>query len=471
MDNTNNIITLTDSYKFSHFKMYENVTGISSYFESRHGAKFPTTVFFGLQYIIKKYLEGRVVTREKIDHAKRLSKAHLGCESAMNIDMWEIILRDHGGQLPIKIRAFPEGSEVNTSNALVIVEDTDSRCFPLVNHLETLLTNVWSASTVATLSRYIKKDMIKWAELTCDDLNHIDFQLHDFSARSVKCPEAAGFCGMGHLLNFFGTDTVAAIEYALQYYNADIETVGKSVFATEHNTMMYKGREGEVDLVGKALELNPEGIFSVVADTYDIYNFVTNIVGKRYKNQILNRNGVFVVRPDSVTPNHNTKEDMTVWIVKELYNIFGGKVNNKGYKELNPRLKALYGDSITIDDANKIFNLLEKHGFAANNVVLGCGKFLSDEPNRDWQRFAYKTSAVKINGSWEGISKNPLGSNKMSKKGLLKVTKNEYGYRTLTQYDEGFDDAKCELETVFENGKLIREQTFDQVKNRLTKQP
>lgn len=466
-----NIITLTDSYKFGHWKMFENkdkekqVEGISSYFESRNGAQFPTTVSFGLQGLAKEHLVGKVVTQEKLDRAMDLSGAHLGNRRALNYRMWKHIIDNYDGRLPVEMWSIPEGTEVEESNALTIVKCEDKIVAPLVNHLETVLTNVWYPSSVATLSKYIKKDLITWGEKTCDNLNHIPYQVHDFAMRSVKSPEAGGFGGSGHLLNFLGTDTVSAIEYLNQYYNSGYEGVAYSVFATEHNTMMYLGPEGEEYLVGKALDENPTDIVSIVADTFNIYNFVENIVGKTYKQRILDREGVFVVRPDSVTPDHPTKKEITLWILEQLWKDFGGHENTKGYRVLNDKIRVLYGDGLTQAEINEILDYVAKAGFASCNLVFGLGSGLLDKSlHRDTQRFAYKSSAMKINGEWVGVAKNPLGSNKRSKKGLLKVVKTDEGYKTLTQYNEGFDKAKCELVKVFSNGKLTKDYTLQEIR-------
>jgi len=158
-----NICTLTDSYKLGHHQQYPPGTQrVYSYFESRLGAKFPETVFFGLQYIMKRYLAGQVVTREKIEKAARLSAAHFGNDSIFNRDMWEHILAKHDGRLPVRIKAVQEGTPVPVGNVMMTVENTDEdNCWALTNHLETILTHVWYGSAVATLSREVKKMLAK----------------------------------------------------------------------------------------------------------------------------------------------------------------------------------------------------------------------------------------------------------------------------------------------------------------------
>lgn len=60
---TDNILFSADSYKYTHDKMLPNGTqGVYSYFEACKGSKFPKTVFYGLQAILKKYFVGPVIT-------------------------------------------------------------------------------------------------------------------------------------------------------------------------------------------------------------------------------------------------------------------------------------------------------------------------------------------------------------------------------------------------------------------------
>lgn len=468
---TKNIITMSDSYKFLNNAFLKDVLNVLSYFEARNGAKYLETVFFGLQYLLKEYLVGQVVTQKMIEDAKIVAKYHLGGENKFNIKMWQYIVDNYDGKLPIEIKAVPEGMSVPIDNVLMTITCTDESgiCAGLVNHLETLLTNVWSSCLVATKSKFIKSILLKYAEETCDGTGHIRFQLHDFAQRSVKCPEAASFTGVGHLVNFYGTDTVLAWENARDYYNGNVETIGFSVFATEHNFMMYRGVDGEEQVVREILEneMFKTGIISVLGDTYNIYNFVSNIMGKTFKNDILNRDGVFVVRPDSVTPTHDTPETMTLWIINELWNIFGGTVNAKGYKVLDKHVRCIYGDGLNTQSITNILELLMVNGFSSENVVFGCGHFLLDEGSRDTQRNAYKSSSMNINGVWTGIFKNPLGSNKKSKKGRMKLVRDENGLlKTLTEYDEGYEVSEDILVTVFKNGDMVKDWTLDEIRER-----
>jgi nicotinamide phosphoribosyltransferase len=275
--------------------------------------------------------------------------------------------------------------------------------------------------------------------------------------------DAAGLGGMAHLVNFKGTDTVPALIYARQYYKAAM--AGFSVPATEHSIMTSLGRNGEDVVVEKLLKEYPTGILSVVADSYNIYNFVEKIVAKDFLDKILARDGVFVIRPDSVNDRHRTPEDQIVWILNYLYdNVEGSKINTKGYKEINPKIKVLWGDGLDYLAIKSILNVLKLHGFSVSNIAtFGMGAGLLQKVNRDTQRFAFKCSAMKRSGEWFDIVKDPIGSNKTSKSGLLTLIKNEEGFKTIRAAGSEIADSVMELR--FLNGRSTNNPTFEQVRN------
>jgi nicotinamide phosphoribosyltransferase len=290
--------------------------------------------------------------------------------------------------------------------------------------------------------------------------------MHDFGFRGVSSHESAGIGGMAHLVNFKGTDTVPAMEFAMAFYNAPIDGLAYSVAATEHSIMTACGKDGEVEVVNQLLNEYPTGILSVVSDSYDIYNFVDNVLGKTFKDRILKREGIFVVRPDSVTPDHPTPEDEMVWLAENLFKNFGGTINTKGYKVINPKIRLLWGDGIEIEGIEKILDKLDVAGFAAENVAcFGMGGGLLQKINRDTMRFAFKSSAQKRGSQWFDVFKNPKDESKASKKGKLKLVRVEgahgKAFTTVKESDEGVDA----LVTVFENGNLVKEYTFEEVRN------
>lgn len=473
-------MTQTDSYKMGgHWNMYPaNTNGVYSYFESRKGAKFDKTPFFGLQYIIKKYLVGIVVTRAKIEQAAMLATAHFGNSTYFNRSGWEYILKAHGGKLPLRIRAVPEGMPVTVNNILMSVENTDPKTPWLTNYVESLLTHVWYSSTVAALSRSTKEMFTEFLSRTSDNPGCINFMLHDFGYRGATTAEAAGIGGCAHITNFLGTDTLPALEFAAEYYGGiwadrageDVNPysgLAYSVAATEHSVMTALGPKGEIDILEDLLNKYPTGILSVVSDSYDIYNFVENFVCKQFKDRILARDGVFVVRPDSISPTHPTPEGETLWIVETLANNMGYTTNSKGFKVLNPKTRVLWGDGIDKDGIEKILTTLEKAGYSSENMVFGMGGGLLQKLNRDTQSFAFKSSAQKRDGKWHDIYKQPKDLSKASKRGKLKLFKDGDGFKTVSSNDVGYNNETDILETVFEDGDIIKEYTFDEVRNNI----
>ena len=276
----------------SHWKQYPpNTTLVYSYFESR-GGKYDEVCFFGLQYLLKKYLTGVVVTKEKIDQAEKLYEAHFMGQQFYR-EGWEYILNEKGGVLPVKICAVPEGTVVAAKTPLMTVENTDPKCFWLTNFLETLLVQVWAPMTVATHSREQKKVIQAYLEATADDaaMAGLGFKLHDFGFRGVSSVETAGINGAGHLVNFIGTDTVAAMNVAIEYYGAPCGPnptpdvfppflcPGYSIPASEHSTITSWTKDGELDALRNMLEQYPVGIVACVSDSFDVFKVARDASG------------------------------------------------------------------------------------------------------------------------------------------------------------------------------------------------
>lgn len=448
-----NIILMTDSYKVSHHKQYPPKTEkVYSYFESR-GGEFDNTVFFGLQYFIKKYLTGRVVTQEKIDEARDLLTGHLGSEDIINLAGWEYILKEHAGRLPVEIKAVPEGTVVPTGNVLMTVENTDPNCFWLTNYLETLLVQVWYPTTVATLSREMKKMLRLHLKRTGSDTG-LDFMLHDFGFRGVSSVESAMLGGAAHLLNFRGTDTLAALVMAKDYYSAGV--AGFSIPASEHSTMTSWNDEAKA--MENMLDIYTTGLVACVSDSYDIYNACENIWGDTLKDKILNRDGVLVVRPDSGDPC-----EVVVKCLNILGDKFGYETNEKGYKVLNPKIRMIQGDGCDYTMVNQILTIMAIDGWAAENLAFGMGGALLQKLHRDTLSFAFKCSAIKIDGEWKDVFKNPITmKSKASKKGqlMLRRDKNDGTVETKRRI-AGHEYTDDVLQQVFLNGELKNETTFD----------
>ena len=449
-----NIILNSDSYKYSQFNQYPpKTTVVYSYIESRGGV-YDATVFFGLQAFIKEYLTGPVVTMNMIDEAEALITAH---GEPFNREGWEYIVREHGGNLPVIIKAVPEGTVVGVKNVLATIENTDPACYWLTSFLETaLLRAIWYPTTVATNSYENKKLILEYLEKTGDPTS-IDFKLHDFGARGVSSLESAGIGGAAHLVNFMGTDTVEALLFARRYYGADV--AGYSVPAMEHSTVTSWGRENEVASYRNMVKQNgkPGGIVSAVSDSYDIFK-ACELWGTELKQDILDSGATLVVRPDSGDPAVVVKQCLQI-----LEKHFGSTRNAKGFKVLN-NVRVLQGDGINHASIRSILYTITLAGYSADNVVFGQGGALLQIVNRDDQKFAMKCSAALVDGEWVDVYKDPIhDKGKQSKKGRVTLFKTENGF--VSGVENGQPEA---LETVFENGVLIRDMTFDEVRANAT---
>jgi nicotinamide phosphoribosyltransferase len=449
-----NIILNSDSYKYSQFNQYPpKTTVVYSYIESRGGV-YDATVFFGLQAFIKEYLTGPVVTTDMIDEAEALITAH---GEPFNREGWEYIVREHGGNLPVIIKAVPEGTVVGTRNVLATIENTDPACYWLTSFLETaLLRAIWYPTTVATNSYENKKLILEYLEKTGDPTS-IDFKLHDFGARGVSSLESAGIGGAAHLVNFMGTDTVEALLFARRYYGADV--AGYSVPAMEHSTVTSWGRENEVASYRNMVKQNgkPGGIVSAVSDSYDIFK-ACELWGTELKQDILDSGATLVVRPDSGDPAVVVKQCLQI-----LEKYFGSVKNAKGFKVLN-NVRVLQGDGINHASIRSILYTITLAGYSADNVVFGQGGALLQIVNRDDQKFAMKCSAALVDGKWVDVYKDPIhDKGKQSKKGRVTLFKTEDGF--VSGIENGEPEA---LETVFVNGVLIRDMTFDEVRANAT---
>lgn len=459
-----NIILATDSYKVTHHSMYPQGTKyVYSYFEARPGAQYKETVFFGLQGLLQKYLT-TPVTMDDIEEAAEIFETHFGDYSIFNREGWEYIVEEYNGLLPVEIYAVPEGTVVPISNVLMTIVNTDPNCFWLTNWLETMLSHIWYPTTVATLSYNVKKNILSYLDATSDNPEAVNFMLHDFGYRGASSEETAAIGGAAHLINFMGTDTLAAMEYAMDYYSADINSLAFSVRASEHSVMTSNGVNGEMEIVDNILAAAPSGIVSIVADSYNIYDFVHNICLR--KDQILARDGRVVVRPDSITEDHKSPEELTVWIVSKLYDTFGGVVNSKGFKVLDDHVRVLWGDGISPEGINAILWTLKGAGFSAENMVFGMGGGLLQKVNRDTQRFAFKCSAQYRDEQWFDVKKNPLDTSKSSKGGRLKLvrttTNKDTSWLTVRQEESGDD----QLQLVYKDGEIKQTTTFQDIRNR-----
>jgi len=454
MRNAHNILLLTDSYKVSHHKQYPPGTqGVYSYFESR-GGEFPQTVFFGLQYVLAEYLAGEVVTAEKIDEAERIFSRHFSSDSFFHRAGWQHIVEAHQGRLPVRIKAVPEGSVIPTSNVLMTIENTDPACFWLTNYLETLLVQVWYPSTVATQSRAMKQTIAAFLQETGTP-EQLPFKLHDFGFRGVSSVETAAQGGAAHLVNFQGTDNVAALVQAQRYYGADMP--GFSIPAAEHSTITSWGREHEVDAYRNMLHQFPAGLVAVVSDSYDVLAACRTLWGQHLKSEVLARDGTLVVRPDSGDP-----PTVVVQVLDILGEAFGTSVNEQGYRVLDSHVRVIQGDGIDRVMLQKILEAMRASRWSADNIAFGSGGGLLQKLNRDTCKYAFKCSSTTVDGCERDVFKQPATDRgKSSKKGRLKLILSGGQYATVRDTIE--HPEPDQLQEVFLNGELKNRQSWESI--------
>lgn len=447
------ILFNTDSYKLSQFKQYPPKTvRLSSYIESR-GGEYKETLFFGLQMLLGKL---KAPTRKQVNKRAMMAKAH---GVSFNREGW-LAVADLG-YLPVRIQAVKEGTILPTKNVLVQITNTLPGFHWLVSYLETmLLRGVWYPTTVATRSRKIKNILKGYLNLTADDTSALEFMLHDFGARGASSYETAGIGGTAHLVNFRGTDTLAALDFAFEYYAEAM--AGFSVDAMEHSTVTSWGRDGEAASYENMIDncSKPGSIYSIVSDSYDIFNAVKNIFGDKLKDKIENLGGRLVIRPDSGDP---------VTVILQLLSIleekFGVTVNTKGYKVLPPYLRILQGDGIDEHSIEAICIAILAAGYSVENLVFGMGGMLLQGMTRDTLKFAMKASAIKAsNDFWADVVKDPVTDpGKKSKAGRLAlVYNNKTGWQTIRETD--LSDRVNMLEDVFVDGKIVRDQTLSEIR-------
>jgi len=471
-----NIVLATDSYKVSHYRQYPPGTEyVYSYFESR-GGKFPDICFFGLQYFIKRYLCGPVVTQEKIDEAADILAWHMGPDH-FNKEGWEHILKEHGGKLPISIKSVPEGTIVPTKNVLFAMVNTDPKCYWLTNYLETLLVQVWYPMTVCTSSRAQKMLIKSFIEKTGGDeaaLGGANLMLHDFGYRGVSSVESAATGGAAHLVNFWGSDTLAAIVMIKHYYGGGVcplipgadpfPVPGVSIPAAEHSTITSWGRDGELDAFRNMLTQYPTGLVAVVSDSYDVFNACKNFWGKELKDMIVKREGRLVVRPDSGDP-----PVIVVQLLDILHEAFAEHctTTSTGFKVLPPFIRIIQGDGVSYETLATILQAMMDANYAAENLAFGSGGALLQKLNRDTQKCAFKCSEItKADGTSTFVYKDPItDKGKQSKMGKLSLERDPAGNIVTVTEGKG-DPAKDMLVEVFKNGVLLIDQKFEDIRAR-----
>lgn len=485
-------LLLKDGYKVGHIFQYPaDTTHVYSNLTPRNTRRDPLddlggVVFFGLQYFVQEYLQRQfdenffqvdkdVVLRQY----KRRIDNYLGPD-AITFD--HIAALHDLGYLPIHIKAVPEGTLVPYGVPALTIVNTDERFFWLTNMLETLMSNVlWKGSTSATTALLYRQRFEQYAKITGVHPDFVPFQGHDFSFRGMSGVEDAVLSGAAHLLSFVGTDTIPAIDFLEEFYgaNSDNELVGVSVPATEHSVMCMGSLDGEFATFKRLItETYPHGIVSIVSDTWDLWKVLTQYLPD-LTGQVLARDGKLMIRPDSGDPVKIICGDPAApdgspehkGVVQCLYEVFGGSVNEASYIELDPHVGVIYGDSITPERQRNILQGLANKGFATG-VVLGIGSFTYQHVTRDTDGWAMKATAGRTKErGLINIFKDPVTDDggKRSATGLLCVAEGPDGGLVLEQACTELRETQGVLETVFDDGALLRYETLADIRARVEK--
>ena len=482
--NIMNGLLLTDGYKTGHHQQYPKGTEeVYSNWTPRSNKYAPKdcdkVVSFGQQYVFKwlhDYFYDNFFSKPKAQICNELKEElslYLGTE--YNVTHYEEL---HDLQyLPIKVKTLPEGVEVPIKVPMVTVVNTDKNFYWITNFLETILsTMLWQPMTSASIALRYKRIFKDWV-LKTDKKNvaFIDFQGHDFSMRGMGGLQSAISSGMGHGAVFLGSDTLPVISSLRKYYKAEGFVVG-SVNATEHSVMCAGTKDDEIGTFRTLMNTYPSGILSVVSDTWDLWKVLTDYL-PQLKEEVLARDGKLVIRPDSGDPvdiicgeNRKLEGDLPKdkGVVELLWDIFGGTINEQGFKVLDSHIGAIYGDSITTERAENICQRLHDKGFASTNVVLGIGSFTYQFNTRDTFGFAMKATSVVVNGERREIFKDPITDDgiKKSAKGLIRVDKVNDEYVLVDQVSLE-EENRGELKVIYEDGKFVNQVTLQEIRERV----
>lgn len=508
-------ILLTDGYKLGHHFQYPKGTEmVYSNWTPRSCKYFPEasegSVVFGIQYLVKEYLikqfNENFFNLPKEQAVKEFHDRVDKFVGISNVGIEHIEALHDLGYLPIEIKALPEGSVCPIRVPMMTIKNTLPEFFWLTNYLETLISSVlWLPCTSATSARLYKKELKRHAKRTSfpEDVN-IGFACHDFSMRGMAGIEAAIVSGMAHMTSFCGSETIPAIRAVEEYYNADSskELVAATVPATEHSVMCAGGKEDELETFRRLIcEVYPNGIVSIVSDTWDFWQVVEDFLPK-LKKEIIARDGRVVIRPDSgdpvdiicglrTNPHFNTRivegryyccyapfdiDSEYVEISEGQYygayymlgKTFGWNTTDTGFRYPSTKVGLLYGDSITLERQKQIYMRLEGASMAACNLVLGVGSFTYQFKSRDSLGFAVKATACKINGELKEIFKQPKTDDgtKNSLKGLIAIYEKNGTYVAKDCVSEA-EEMTGALEPVFVNGSLVKDYSLSEIRERI----
>jgi nicotinamide phosphoribosyltransferase len=370
--------------------------------------------------------------------------------------------------IPLEIKGFEEGELVPVGIPLITVQNTNTSFFWLTNFIETWMSSeIWKCINNATIAYEYKKLFTYYAMQTCDTIDHVDFQGHDFSFRGMSGADDAILSGLAHLTCFKGTDTLPAIYYGKVLYGKDV--TGYSIPATEHSVMSAYGEDNELETFRHLInDVYPSGLVSIVSDTWDFWRVMNDYLSI-LKDDILKREGKVVFRPDSGNPADIVCGTATeIGAIEALANVFGFSTNSKGYKELNPKVGLIYGDGITIKTVIDILERLKAKGWASNNIVFGIGSYTYQYSTRDSFSFAMKSTYTERDGKGYEIFKSPkTGQYKKSARGLIRVDKNDNGEFTFTDRVSRGEELKTYLTTYLSKYGIQYDHSFTSIRDKI----
>jgi nicotinamide phosphoribosyltransferase len=487
-------ISLCDGYKLDHRRQYpRGTTNVFSNWTPR-ATRVPgqnAAVFFDLQYFLQAYFVELAqetffgVRKDTVlkKYQRRVDK-YLGPN---DIGVDHIAALHELGYIPLEFRAVREGTLVPLRVPMFTCESTHYDFAWTTNYFESLESNIlWKGCTSATTAFRFRKMLMAHAQRSGDPA-FVDYQGHDFSFRGMSGPEDSALSGAGHALSFLGSDTFGPVFDLVEgYYGcADNEPLIVSVAATEHSVMCAGGQEDEIETYMNLMNLYKTGILSIVSDTWDLWEVCRFL--PKLKDRIMARDGKIVIRPDSgdpadilcgdagwrpLTPNAALTwrdEMIQKGLVEVLWDIFGGTINEKGYKVLDPHIGAIYGDSINYERGDDIAQRLQAKGFASTNVVFGLGSYTYEYVTRDTYGFAMKATAATVNGTERMLFKDPKtdSGTKKSLKGRIVVLEEHGELVAHDQLTRGMwqkYNGQNKLELVWRNGVFHRRQSFENVR-------
>ncbi len=554
---------IVDAYKLGHyFMMPKGVSFVYSGWTARSNKYMPNsdaTVVFGTQYFIKEYLVdffNKEFFNGDIDFIQKdFEKKVKNQFNPAYADFSRFRALYDLGYLPIEVLGLPEGTKCPIRVPDHVIFNTHPDFAWLPQYLEDMWScHNWMPTTCATIAYDRRQILQKFVDLTCDDTSITPNLAGDFSLRGTGHEEVAYINGAGHLLSFNKTATIDANGLLEQFYGADLENdiVGQGTPSLEHSVVCesiacyvkilqdggeYKGikladyPDVDIKLVAEMCyikylltEVQPTGALSYVSDTYDYWGVLTWIL-PRLKDVIMNRDGVFIVRPDSGDPTGivcgykvytdkkqalsdyfdgfdivrrgcfldestgkynkfelikdslilSSKELMQCEVdgsIKTLANIFGYTVNNKGFKVLEKHIRLIYGDAINRERTEEIPAGLMDNGYSVENMVFGIGSFSYQLISRDSLGYAIKAIDCVINGGELPLFKDPKTDDgtKKSQRGCVAVYRDANGaitYKDGLTFDESMAFEGNLLRPVFKDSKAYNFQTLNEIRELL----